>query len=184
MKTRLMCLFFALMFCLPMPLMAQQSSSFPFNEVQQLTPEQVKIQKYKLQRLRLNQVRGEWTIIRGINEKIDDVTLLKMVQKTDIIEIYEMNQAIGNSVALAGLGLVAGGGLIMTDVISFSNSFLVGLGIIIAGGAMALGGEMWAGNIGNISDHLLDRTMAEVYVGEYNQNLKKELGLENLPNLE
>jgi len=184
MKQKLSSIFLLLLFCLPLPVMAQQSQSFPFHEVNKLTPEQVKIQKFKLQRLRLHQVRGEWFVIRGINEKIDDVTLLKMIEKTEIIEQYEMNQLIGNSIAMGGLALVAGGGIIMTDMVSFNNSFLVGLGTVIAGGAMALGGEMWAGNVGEISGHILDRNTAEKYITEYNLNLKKELGLEHLPNLE
>lgn len=176
----------ALLFCLCLstPVWAQNNTSFPFNEVQQLTPEQIQIQKYKLQRLRVHQLQGEWFIIRGINEKIDDITLLKMVGASERLENHNQNQLIGNSMALGGLVIMAGGGLMLTDVIKFQNSTLVGIGTIVAGGALALAGEMWAGNIGEASEHLVDKQEAETMVKAYNINLKKELGLEHLTTLD
>lgn len=181
---RLLSLLMLLCFCLPLPVLAQQNTSFPFNEVQQLTPEQIKIQKYKLERLRIAQIRGEWNVIRGVNEKVTDTELLKLLGKTDQLKDVHFNQTMGNAVALTGLALVTGGGLLMSNIISFDNSILIGIGAIIAGGAMALGGEIWAGNVGDVNDHILDRHEAEQYIEEYNQQLKKELGVENIPNLE
>ena len=167
------------------PVMAQTSGSFPFDDVKHLTPEQIKVQKYKLQRLRVKQIHQDWYIIRGINEKVDDSTLLKMLDRTELLEKDAMTKTIGNGVALGGLALIAGGGLMLTDLIKFPNSTLVGVGTIITGGALVIGGEVWAGNLGGAEGgHLIDRREAEELVATYNQDLKKELGVENVPNLE
>lgn len=183
---RLMGLFLAvLMLLVSAPVLAQTSGSFPFDDIKQLTPEQIKIQKYKLQRLRVQPLHQDWYIIRGINEKIDDATLLKMLDKTELLAQDAMTKTIGNGVALGGLALIAGGGLMLTDLIKFQNSTLVGIGTIIVGGALVIGGEVWAGNLGDPEGgHLIDRREAEALVLTYNQNLKKELGVENVPNLE
>lgn len=167
------------------PVLAQTSGSFPFDDIKQLTPEQIKIQKYKLQRLRVKQIHQDWYIIRGINEKIDDSTLLKMLEKTELLEKDAADKTLGNGVALGGLALIAGGGLMLTDLIKFPNSTLVGIGTIIAGGALVVGGEIWAGNLGDAeAKHLIERREAEELVATYNQDLKKELGVENVPNLD
>jgi len=160
------------------PAWSQQNMSFPFNEVQELTPQEHRIQKYKMQRLRIQQVRQEWQIIRGINEKIDDLTLLKMVGATEQLNEFNSNQLIGNSVALGGLALAAGGGLIMTNVVPFDGSLLVGIGMLIAGVALTIGGEFYATNMLDLSGHIIDRKTAETYVKEYNTELKRELNLD------
>lgn len=167
------------------PAWGQQSTSFPFHEVQKLTPEQVRIQKYKLERLRIHSLRQEWFIVRGINEKIDDATLLKMIGDTEILEAYERDRSIGNGITLGGLVLLGSGGILLTDFISFDNSFFVGLGLVVAGAAAALIGESWSGNIDeSLTGHIIDRKDAEIYVKEYNIKLKKELQLEHMTDLE
>lgn len=169
-------------FSLSAPLSAQQN--FPFNEQQQLTPLEIKIQKYKLERLRIQQQRDTWTIIRGVNEPVDDYALLKMVGKTEKIEETEFKQTVGNSVAIGGLVVVGAGGLLLSDIVKFQNSALVGIGLIILGGAAAVGAELWAGNIGDESGHIIERPEAEGLIKSYNEKLKKELGLEGVENLD
>lgn len=174
-----------MLFGVSTPAWAQQSTAFPFHEVQKLTPEQVRIQKYKLERLRIVTLRQDWTVIRGINEKIDDATLLKMVGETDVLKAYERDRSIGNGITLGGLVLLGSGGILLTDFISFDNSFFVGLGLIVAGAAAALIGESWAGNIDeSLTGHIIERVEAEKYVKQYNSDLKKELQLENVPGLD
>lgn len=160
-------------------------AQFPFNDQQPLTPEQVKIQKYKLERLRVNTLRDDWYVVRGINERLDDVTLLKLTGRTTQVEDQNFKQTVGNGIALGGLVVMGAGGLLMTDIFKFSNSFLVGIGLLVLGGAAALGGELWAGNIGEENaGHILERPEAEALVKEYNEKLKKELGIEHVPGLE
>lgn len=163
-----------------------QTAQFPFNDQQPLTPEQVKIQKYKMERIRVQVLRDEWFITRGINERIDDMTLLKLTGRTAKVEDHELKQTIGNGAAIGGLALVAGGGLLLTDVVKFTNSFWVGIGLVIIGGAAAIGGQVYAGNIAGdeAPGHLIDRPEAEVLAKEYNDKLKKDLGLEHVPNLD
>ncbi len=182
---RLIGLFLSFLMLLGTPVLAQTSGSFPFDDIKQLTPEQVKIQKYKLQRLRVKQVHQDWYIIRGINEKIEDSTLLKMLEQTALLEKDTQDKTLGNGVALGGLALIASGGLMLTDLVKFPNSALVGIGTIIVGGALVIGGEVWAGNLGGTEGgHIIERREAQDLVNQYNQDLKKELGVENVPNLE
>lgn len=160
-------------------------AQFPFNDQQPLTPEQVKIQKYKMERIRVQVLRDEWFIVRGINERLDDMTLLKLVGRTTKVDDHEFKQLVGNGVALGGLALVAGGGLMLTDVLKFQNSFWVGIGLIIIGGAAAIGGELYAGNIGEeAAGHIIERPEAEAMAKEYNDKLKRDLGIEHVPNLD
>lgn len=162
-----------------------QLAQFPFNDQQPLTPEQVKIQKYKMERIRVQVLRDEWFIVRGINERLDDMTLLKLVGRTTKVDDHEFKQLVGNGMALGGLALVAGGGLMLTDVLKFQNSFWVGIGLIIIGGATAIGGELYAGNIGEeAAGHIIDRPEAEAMAKEYNDKLKRDLGIEHVPNLD
>lgn len=165
-----------------LPLCAEPS--FPFSDVQQLNQEQLQVQKYKLQRLRIKQMQSYWLILRGINEKIDDLTLLKMINKTQVLEDINRDQMIGNGVALGGLGVAGAGGLMMGNVIKFNGSFWVGLAALILGGGMAITGELMAGNIGDEFSHILERPQAERFVAEYNDELKKQLGIAHLPNLD
>ena len=171
-----------LQLCLVWPALAEPS--FPFNEVQQLTPEQVLIQKYKMQRLRLKEMQNHWLIMRGVNDKIDDLTLLKMLNKTDQLRKVEQNQNFGNILSLSGLGLMAVGGLLAGNVFKFDGSLWIGIAGLITGGALTLTGEIMTGNIGDEFSHLLERTQADQYVTEYNEELKKKLGVAHVPNLD
>ncbi|MBT9544226.1 MAG: hypothetical protein IV090_02420 [Candidatus Sericytochromatia bacterium] len=171
-----------LVFTPAMPMYAEPS--FPFSDVQQLNHEQLQVQKYKLQRLRIKQMQSYWLILRGINEKIDDLTLLKMVNHSEILDEINRGQMIGNGVALGGLGLAGAGGLMMGNVIKFNGSFWVGLAAIILGAGMAITGEMMAGNIGDEFSHILEQPQAERFVAEYNDELKKQLGIAHIPNLD
>jgi hypothetical protein len=167
---------------LALPVMAEPS--FPFNEVQQLTPEQMLVQKYKLQRLRIKEMQNHWLIMRGVNDKVDDVTLLKLLNKTEVLRKVEQGQNLGNMLSLSGLGLMAGGGLLAGNIFKFEGSLWIGIAGLIAGGALVLTGEMMAGNIGDEFSHILERIQAEQYVAEYNEELKKKLGITHVPNLE
>jgi hypothetical protein len=171
------------MIIIPM-LPVQAEPSFPFSDVQQLNQEQLQVQKYKLQRLRVKQLQNYWLIMRGINEKIDDLTLLKMIGKSDILDNIHHNQMLGNGIALGGLGVAGVGGLMMGNIIKFNGSFWVGLGALLIGTGMAVSGEMMSGNIGDEFSHILERSEAERFVAEYNEELKKKLGIAQLPNLD
>jgi hypothetical protein len=159
-------------------------TTFPFPDRDQLTQEELQIQRYKLQRLRITRERDRWYIIRGINENIEDITLIKMVGRTQQLEAIEQGRMVGTSITIGGLALMVGGGLMLANVIKFDNSPLVGVGLIVTGGAMAVYGELSAGNIGDVYTHILDQREAEAYVKEYNEQLKKQLGLEHLQSLD
>ncbi|MBF2052843.1 MAG: hypothetical protein IGS03_05175 [Candidatus Sericytochromatia bacterium] len=161
-----------------------QSMPFPFTEVQNLSPEETRIQKYKLQRLRIQQVRQEWQIIRGINEKIDDQTLLKMIGENARLREITTTQLIGNSISIGGLVLAGAGGIVMTDIVRFEGSVFVGLGMIVTGIAAVIAGEYFATNMFDFSGHILERREAEDLVKAYNAELKRELRLEHLKELD
>lgn len=161
-----------------------QSMPFPFTEVQNLNPEETRIQKYKLERLRIQQVRQEWQIIRGINEKIDDHTLLKMIGENKRLREITTTQLIGNSISIGGLVLAGAGGIVMTDIVRFQGSVFVGLGMVVAGIAAVITGEYFATNMFDFSGHILERREAEDLVKAYNAELKRELRLEHLKELD
>lgn len=161
---------------------AQSNSPF-YTEPQSLTPEQLKIQKYKLQRLRLQSAHRDWYITRGVNERIDEVTLLKMTGQTDRLSVREANRNIGNSMTIGGLSLMAVGGVLLANLVKFDGSFWYGLGAFFAGGTLALVGESWAGNLNEIDGHLLERYEVEALIKQYNDELKKEMGVEEISDL-
>lgn len=169
---------------LVLPVSVHAEPSFPFNEVQKLSPQDILIQKYKLQRLRIKEMQNHWMIMRGINDRVDDLTLLKLLGKTDLLQRIDHERTMGNSIALGGLGLMAAGGLLSGNVIKFEGALWVGIAALIGGAAMAITGEMMAGNIGDEFSHILERSQAEQYVAEYNEELKKKLGIAHLPNLD
>lgn len=175
-------LFLYILLALPIPAWAEPS--FPFNDVQPLSPQDILVQKYKLQRLRIKEMQHYWMIMRGINDRVDDITLLKLLGKTDILQRIEQERTMGNSIALGGLGLMAIGGLMAGNVIKFEGALWVGIAALIGGVAMAITGEMMAGNIGDEFSHILERSQAEQYIEEYNEELKKKLGIAHLPNLD
>lgn len=159
--------------------------SFPFDgNVETLTPEEIQIQRYKLQRLRIKLDHGRWYIVRGINDNIDDFNLLKMVGKAEKIKEYEQSQLVGNSIALGGLALLITGGLMLSNIVKLDNGNIIGIGLVVVGGGMALTGEMMAGNIGDEYFHIIEMSEAEKYIAEYNEALKKKLGVSHIENLD
>lgn len=167
---------------IPMPALAQ--NNFPFESTQPLTPEQIKIQKYKLSRLRVQELRDDWFVVRGINERLDDMTVLKLSGRTIKLKDEESKQTITTYVLIGGLVVAGVGGLLLTDIVKFTNSTTIGIGLVVVGGVAAIGAEFYAGNIGEENPHLLERSDAEAIAKEYNAKLKQELGIENLPNLD
>ncbi len=161
---------------------AQSNSPF-YTEPQSLTPEQINIQNYKMQRLRIQTVQQDWYITRGVNQRISEETLLKMTGNTERLKTRAANQNFGNTITIGGLGLMALGALFLSNLIAFDNSFWYGLGAFLTGGAVALVGESWAGNLQELDGHMIERFEAETLIKEYNAQLKKEMGLENVPNL-
>lgn len=167
---------------IPMPALAQ--NNFPFDSTQPLSPEQLKVQKYKLSRLRVQELRDDWFVVRGINERLDDMTVLKLSGRTIKLKDEESKQTIITYVLIGGLVVAGVGGLLLTDILKFTNSTTIGIGLVVVGGAAAIGAEVYAGNIGEENPHLLERADAEAITKEYNAKLKQELGIENLPNLD
>lgn len=160
------------------------AQSFPFNETQPLTSDQVLIQKYKLERLRVKQLRDDWFIIRGINEKIEESTLLKLTGNEADLEDRSQRQLIGSSVGMGGL-VAAGTGLLMvTNVIKVEHGFWIGLTALIGGSALVAYGSILAGDLESGFTHIMSQEEARQLVQEYNQNLKKKIGVDHLPNLD
>lgn len=161
---------------------AQSNSPF-YTEPQSLSPEELNIQKFKLQRLRIQNAHRDWYITRGVNERIDEVTLLKMTGQAERLSRREVNQNIGNSMSIGGLSLMAVGAVLLANLVKFDGSFWYGLGAFLAGGTLALVGESWAGNLNEIDGHILERYEAEALIKQYNDELKKEMGVEGISDL-
>jgi len=161
---------------------AQSDSPF-YTQPQSLSPEQLKIQKYKLQRLRIQNAHRDWYITRGVNERVDEVTLLKLTGQTERLSNRQVNQSIGNSMSIGGLSLMAVGGVLLANLVKFDGSFWYGLTAFVAGGTLALVGESWANNLGELDGHVMERLEAEALIKQYNDELKKEMGVENISDL-
>ncbi len=161
---------------------AQSNSPF-YTEPQSLSPEELNIQKFKLQRLRIQNAHRDWYITRGVNERIDEVTLLKMTGQAERLSQREVNRNIGNSMSIGGLSLMAVGAVLLANLVKFDGSFWYGLGAFLAGGTLALVGESWAGNLNELDGHILERYEAEALIKQYNDELKKEMGVEGISDL-
>lgn len=173
----------ALAFMSPDAVQVAQSNSPFYTEPQSLSPEELNIQKFKLQRLRIQNAHRDWYITRGVNERIDEVTLLKMTGQAERLSRREVNQNIGNSMSIGGLSLMAVGAVLLANLVKFDGSFWYGLGAFVAGGTLALVGESWAGNLNELDGHILERYEAEALIKQYNDELKKEMGVEGISDL-
>lgn len=162
----------------------QNTSGFPFSEDNQLTPEQIKIQKYKMRRLRIVVEAKTWHVVKGVSERISDETLMRLVNKTERLEEFERQAMIGHAIGLGGIILTAGGGVLVSNVFKIENGIWYGIGAIIVGGAAAILGETMAGAIGDENAHMLTRDEADAYSKEYNEKLKKELNVQDIKDLE
>lgn len=173
----------ALAFMSPDAVQVAQSNSPFYTEPQSLSPEELNIQKFKLQRLRIQNAHRDWYITRGVNERIDEVTLLKMTGQAERLSQREVNRNIGNSMSIGGLSLMAVGAVLLANLVKFDGSFWYGLGAFVAGGTLALVGESWAGNLNELDGHILERYEAEALIKQYNDELKKEMGVEGISDL-
>lgn len=162
--------------------LAQFDSPF-YTQPQSLSPEQLKIQKYKLQRLRIQNAHRDWYITRGVNERVDEITLLKLTGQTERLSNRQVNQSIGNSMSIAGLSLMGVGGILLANLVKFDGSFWYGLGAFLAGGTLAFVGEGWANNLSELDGHIMERLEAEALIKQYNNELKKEMGVEDISDL-
>jgi hypothetical protein len=162
--------------------LAQSDSPF-YTQPQSLSPEQLKVQKYKLQRLRIQNAHRDWYITRGVNERVDEVTLLKLTGQTERLSTRQVNQSIGNTMTVSGLSLMAVGGVLLANLVKFDGSFWYGLGAFVAGGTVALVGESWANNLSELDGHVIERLEAEALIKQYNDELKKEMGVEDISDL-
>lgn len=157
------------------------SQIYPFEDGQQLSPIQIKVQKFKMTRLRIIDDKNKWYIVRGINEEISDETLLSFVNQTDRLKKLEGKRFIGDSIAISGILIMGGGGILVSDVLKIENGLWYGIGLLVVGGVAAIVGEVFAGNMGsNKYNHSINRQEAEIYVKEFNEELKKKLGIEDL----
>lgn len=157
---------------------------FPFAEDKQLTPEQIKIQKYKMRRLRIAIEPKGWHIVKGISERISDDTLMRLAHQNERLAEFERQAMIGHAIGLGGILLTAGGGVLVSNVFKIENGIWYGIGAIVLGGAAAIIGETLAGAIGDENAHMISREDAEGYVKMYNTELKKELELQDVKDLE
>ena len=162
--------------------LAQSDSPF-YTEPQSLSPEQLKIQKYKLQRLRIQDAHRDWFITRGVNQRVDEITLLKLTGQIERLSTRQINQSIGNSMTVGGLSLMAVGGVLLANLVKFDGSFWYGLSAFVAGGVLALVGEGWANNLSELDGHVMERLEAESLIKQYNDELKKEMGVEGISDL-
>ena len=61
-----------------------QTSNFYFDDKTELSPQEVKIWKYKMARLSVRYEYGKWEILQGINNPLTDMQLLKLINSEEL----------------------------------------------------------------------------------------------------
>ena len=152
---------------------------FPFQDQGELTPHDINVQKYKMQRITIKQENENWFIIQGVNTDLTDEALLKLMKQTPKVE--EIDSKKNLALTLSSVGFVSGavGGTIMSNVIPFDNSIWVGLSFVAVGSLLLVIGEMVNPSLfEDISEkHFITMEEAIKLAEKYNKELAAKLEL-------
>jgi len=155
---------------------------FPFEEGGQLTPENIKIQKYKMERIRIKEQNDGWYIIQGINQELSDETLLKLVNEHGKLEELNKRKMIATGISSVGMLVGVGGAFFLSNVVPIENGTWIGIGLTVGGIGLTLAGELLNPVVfDDMSQHFLTMEEASVMADIYNKNLCEKLGLPDIP---
>ncbi len=160
---------------------ALADNMYRYEEQKDLTPEQVSILKYKMERITIRQEFGKWTITQGINTDLTDVQLLKLINSehiaSDRLRGVESKQNIGAAISIAGLALSVIGGIVLSNIIKIENNTYYGAGGIAAGVVLFGVGNVISPIVNDENEHVITVEEAKNAAQKYNTELKLKLHL-------
>lgn len=155
---------------------------FPFEDGMQLTPESIKIQKYKMERIIIKEENDGWHIIQGINQELSDETLIKLVNEQGKLEELNKRKMLASAVSSIGMLVGLGGAVLLSNVIPMENSTWIGIGLTVGGVGLSIAGELLNPVIfDDFSQHFLTIEDAKEMADIYNKKLCEKLGLTDIP---
>lgn len=158
-----------------------QQNKFYFDDRTELTPQEVKIWKYKMSKLSIRYEYGKWDIIQGINTTLTDMQLLKLVNSEEIgyqrLKNLESKRNIGDMLSISGLLIGLAGVFLLTNILKFENSNIYGIAGVGGGITLLIIGNSLNPLIQDEADHILTMEEAKFSVEFYNKHLRESLGL-------
>lgn len=152
-----------------------------YEETRDLTPQEVNVLKYKMERITIRQEHGKWTVIQGINSELTDMQLLKLVNSENIaterMKNLESKQNLGSAISLGGIGLGLVGGVFVSNLIKVDNGTYYGIAGIVAGLALLVIGNSISPIVSDESDHTITIDEAKNAAQRYNFELRKRLNI-------
>lgn len=174
-----------LIFCLlifnSFPVMAANDDIYRYEEQKQMTPQEVNIWKYKMERISVHTQAGKWEIIQGINSQLTDMQLLNLVGSENIaterLKNIETKQAIGSGFMLGGLALGAVGAIFLSGIINIKNGTYYGIGGVAGGLLLLVIGNQLSPLVSDESEHIISMEEAKNAAEKYNAQLRKNLNI-------
>jgi hypothetical protein len=175
-------LIFSLVFTANLPVIAAESGDiYKYEDQKQLTPQEVSLWKYKMERITVRQELGKWQIIQGINTELTDIQLLNLVNSENIaidrLKAVEMKQNIGSVFVIGGIILGLVGAVFVSDIIKVNNGLYYGIGGIAGGLGLIVIGNFISPLIVDEADHVISIEEARNAAEKYNVQLRKTLKL-------
>lgn len=145
----------------------------------EMTPLEISIWKYKMEKISVKNEINKWEIIQGINTKLTDMQMLRLVGAenvaTERLKSIEFKQNLGNTLSLAGVAAAILAGLFLGNIIKVNNGFYYGLGGLGVGGALVVSGNAISPIVAEEDSHILTMEEAIFAANSYNKKLKEVL---------
>lgn len=155
-------------------------SDYNFND-KPMTKEEISVWKYKMEKISIFNNHGKWEIIQGINTKLGDIQLLRLVGAENIaterLKSIEFKQNLGNGISLVGLLGAVLSGIILSNVIKVENGFYYGVGGLSASTGIILLGNYISPVIAEEDSHIITLDEAVYAANAYNKKLKEMLNI-------
>lgn len=152
----------------------------PYNFVdKEMTPLEISIWKYKMEKISVKNEINKWEIVQGINTKLTDMQMLRLVGAENVaaerLKNIEFKQNLGNTLSLVGLAGAILAGLLLGNVIKVNNGFYYGLGGLGVSGAVVVAGNAVSPIVSDEDAHILTMEEAIFTANSYNKKLKEVL---------
>ena len=154
---------------------------YRFDDQKQLTASEISIWKYKMERIIVRSEFGRWEVVQGINTRLTDTQLLKLVNSehvaTERLKAVEAKQNLGLGVSITGLVITVLGGLFIANIFKVQNGLYYGIGGAVTGAGVFLIGNAMYPVIADEESHILNIDEARAAASKYNEQLRKTLNV-------
>lgn len=180
-KTRIKTFLIAIIFAMSFSLNSfSADENYNFHD-KPLTQSEINLWKYKMERISIKNNLGKWEIVQGINTKLGDMELLRLVGAEKIalerIKNVELKQNLGNGVSLLGLIGAVLSGIILGNIIKVNNGVYYGAGGLGVSAVLLVVGNSISPVISDENSHVITLDEAIDASDSYNKKLREVLKL-------